>query len=285
ITAAAAVSPAAIFIILADAPPMTVAFYRLFFASLILLPIYLYHVFSKKISSISKRDFLLTVISGLFLTAHFATWIKSLFYTTVSNSVILVTTTPIFVAIFAWIFLGEKMRLLGVSGILIAITGSIVITGGDFSMNPDYLYGDILALIGAVMAGAYFTIGRQVRKSVQLLTYIFYCYTISALGLLIVVIMFNEPLIGLSSKSYFYFFLLGLIPTVFGHSLYNWALKHLKAFLVGVCVLGEPLGATLLAWIVLAQTPLSFFYIGAGLIGIGVLILFSVEKTETKALR
>jgi drug/metabolite transporter (DMT)-like permease len=186
------------------------------------------------------------------------------------------------VALFGWIFLRETLRIKGAIGIFIAVSGSIIITGGDFSLNPDYLFGDILAIIGAVMAAAYITIGRQVRKKVYLIIYIFYCYTISAIGLLLIVLMFDEPLIGFSSKSYLYFFLLGLIPTVLGHTLYNWALKHLKAFLVGVCILGEPIGATILAWIVLSQTPHTFFYMGAGLIGIGVLILFSSEKIETK---
>jgi drug/metabolite transporter (DMT)-like permease len=281
VTAAAAVSPASIFILLADAPPLTVAFYRMFFASLILFPVYIYRAGSGKLSFLPKRQYRMIILSGLFLTAHFATWNSSLFYTTVSNSVILVTTQPVFVAVLGWIFLKEKLRIRGIAGILIAVSGAVVITGGDFNLSPEYLIGDILALIGAVMAASYFTIGRSVRKDVHILTYILNCYLASAAGLLIVALVAGQPLSGLSGKSYFYFILLGLIPTVIGHSLYNWALKYLQAFLVGVCILGEPIGATILAWLILDQQPTSFFYIGAGLIGIGLLILFSSEKPDT----
>jgi len=281
ITAAAAVSPASIFILLADTPPMTVAFYRMFMASVILLPFFLYKIFYGELHALTHNEILLTIISGLFLSAHFATWVTSLYYTPVSNSVVLVTTQPIFVALFGWIFLGERLRAFGVIGIIIAVSGAVVIAGGDFNLSSEYLKGDILALIGAVMAASYITIGRQVRKRVHLLSYIFYCYSISAAGLLIAVLLFNNPLSGFADKSYMYFFLLGLIPTVLGHTLYNWALKYLRAFLVGVCILGEPIGATLLAWIVLGQHPTVFFYAGAVLIGVGLLILFSSEKSET----
>lgn len=278
--AAAAVSPASIFILLADAPAMSVAFYRMLFASAILAPIFIYSAIQKKLSGISTKSLLLTAFAGLFLTLHFATWVASLFYTPVANSVILVTTQPIFVASLGFLFLGERLRWLGVAGILIAVSGAVVIAGGDFNLSPEYLKGDILAVIGAVMAAAYMTVGRRVRRDMDILSYVFLCYSFSALGLLIVVLIFGDPLSGFQPKSYLYFFLLGLIPSVFGHTLYNWALRHLKAYLVGVCILGEPIGATLLAWLVLHQKPTVFFYMGALLIGVGVLILFYSEKSD-----
>lgn len=280
-TAAAAVSPASIFILLAGAPSMSVAFYRMVVSSLILLPFFLYRSYKKSITPLTGRDAILTIIAGLCLSAHFATWVTSLFYTPVANSVILVTTQPIYVAILGWIFLKEKLGYKGIIGIIVAVSGAIVIAGGDFNLSSEYMLGDILAIIGAIMAASYFTIGRQVRKKVHLLTYIFYCYTISAIGLLPVVLIFSQPLHGFSGMTWLYFFLLGLIPTVIGHSLYNWALKYLRAFWVGVCILGEPIGATLLAWIVLDQKPTFFFYIGAALIGVGLLVLFSTEKVES----
>ena len=194
---------------------------------------------------------------------------------------ILVTTQPIFVAILGSIFLGERLRALSILGVVVAVSGAIVIAGGDFSLSSNYLKGDILALIGAVMAAAYITMGRQIRKKVELLNYVFYCYSFSALGLLLVVLFSHQPLSGFSAKSYIYFALLGLIPSVLGHTLYNWALKYLKAYLVGICILGEPIGATMLAWLVLNQEPTGFFYIGSALIGIGLLTLFAFESNHT----
>ncbi len=278
ITAAVAVSPASIFILLADAPPLSVAFYRMFFASIILAPIFFWRYLSGRFESISRKKLLQSIASGLFLSAHFATWITSLFYTPVANSVILVTTQPVFVALLGWLFLKERLRWSGVIGILIAVLGAIVIAGGDFNLSPEYLIGDVLALIGVVMAASYITIGREVRKEVHLLSYTFLCYTFSAIGLFFIVILFKQPLYGFQPKSYLYFVLLGLIPSVLGHSLYNWALKYLKAYIVGVCILGEPIGATLLAWAVLKQEPTIYFYFGAILIGVGLIVLFSSER-------
>jgi drug/metabolite transporter (DMT)-like permease len=275
--AVVAVSWAAIFIKLTGAPPLATAFYRMCFATLFILPLAL----KKSLPEILKirgKILIITLFSGIFLGFHFATWITSLDYTSISNSVVLVTTQPIFVAILSHLLLKEKINLSILFAILLALLGSFIISGGDFRVGKANFFGDILALIGAVMAAAYLLCGRVVRQKLSLVTYIFLVYFISALVLGVLCVIWGTPLYPYPSKTFLWFILLGLIPTVIGHTLYNWALKYLKAYLVGISILGEPVGTTILAYFIFKQIPPTLTYLGAAAIFTGIFLVFWSQK-------
>ncbi len=275
--AVVAVSWAAIFIKLTGAPPLATAFYRMSFATFFILPLAL----KKSLPEILKirgKILIVTLFSGIFLGFHFATWITSLEYTSIPNSVVLVTTQPIFVAVLSHFLLKEKINLTILFAILLALSGSFIISGGDFRVGKANFFGDILALIGAVMAAAYLLCGRVVRQKLSLITYIFMVYFISALVLGVLCIIWGTPLYPYPSKTFLWFILLGLIPTVIGHTLYNWALKYLKAYLVGISILGEPVGATILAYLIFKQIPPTLTYLGAAAIFTGIFLVFWSQK-------
>ena len=272
-----AVSWAAIFIKLTGAPPLATAFYRMSFATVFILPLAL----KKSLPEILKirgKILILTLFSGIFLGFHFATWITSLDYTSIPNSVVLVTTQPIFVAVLSHFLLKEKINLSILFAILLALLGSFIISGGDFRVGKANFFGDILALIGAVMAAAYLLCGRVVRQKLSLITYIFMVYFISALVLGVLCIIWGTPLYPYPPKTFLWFILLGLIPTVIGHTLYNWALKYLRAYLVGISILGEPVGATILAYLIFKQIPPTLTYVGAVAIFTGIFLVFWSQK-------
>ena len=278
--AVVAVSWAAIFIKLTGAPPLATAFYRMSFATLFILPLAL----KKSLPEILKirgKILIVTLLSGIFLGFHFATWITSLDYTSISNSVVLVTTQPIFVAVLSHFLLKEKINLTTLSAILLALLGSFIISGGDFKIGKENFLGDILALIGAIMAAAYLLCGRVVRQKLSLITYIFLVYFISALVLGVLCIIWGTPLYPYPPKTFLWFILLGLVPTVIGHTLYNWALKYLKAYLVGISILGEPVGATILAYLVFKQIPPTLTYLGAAAIFTGIFLVFWSQKKSS----
>ena len=268
---------ASIFIRFTGAPPLATAFYRMSFATVILLPLALRKCLPE-IPKLKGKILILTLLSGIFLGFHFATWIASLDYTSISNSVVLVTTQPIFVAILSHLLLKEKINLTILFAVLLALLGSFIISGGDFQVGKANFLGDILALIGAIMAAAYLLCGRVVRQKLSLITYIFTVYFISALVLGFLCIIWGTPLHPYPSKTFLWFILLGLIPTVIGHSLYNWALKYLKAYLVGMSILGEPVGATILAYLIFKQTPPTLTYLGAAAIFTGIFLVFWSQK-------
>jgi drug/metabolite transporter (DMT)-like permease len=275
--AVVAVSWAAIFIKFTGAPPLATAFYRMSFATLFILPLAIRKSLPE-ILRLKGKVLILTLLSGVFLGFHFATWIASLDYTSIPNSVVLVTTQPIFVAILSHLLLKEKISLTILFAILLALLGSFIISGGDFQVGKANLLGDILALIGAIMAAAYLLCGRVVRQELSLITYIFMVYFISALVLGFLCIIWGTPLYPYPAKTFVWFILLGLIPTVIGHSLYNWALKYLKAYLVGMSILGEPVGATILAYFFFKQIPPTLTYLGAAAIFAGIFLVFWSQK-------
>jgi drug/metabolite transporter (DMT)-like permease len=275
--AVSCVSTAAIFIKLAEAPALTTAFYRLFFSSLFLLPFILKKGFAWT-KELNKKEFSLLILSGIFLGFHFAFWISSLKFTSVASSVVIVTTQPVFVAMFSHFLLKEKVSLGFGLALLLALAGTVVISGGDFKISSVALKGDIFALIGAIMAASYMTIGRNLRKKLDLLPYIFVVYTVAGLVLGLITLILNVTFNPHTSKNLILFILLALIPNIIGHSLYNWSLKYLKAYLVSITILGEPIGASFLAFLIFKEVPGQNVWIGAGLIFLGIWLCFRSGK-------
>ncbi len=259
------VSWAAIFIKLCSAPPLVIAFYRMFMASVLLAPFILLKYFSDLKQLLTEAP-KLALLSGLFLGLHFALWVSSLFYTSVASSVVIVATQPVFVALFSLIFLKEKATLLVWLGIILALVGVGIIGGGDFAN----LKGDLLALLGAIMAAAYLTVGRNLRKKFHLAAYIFVVYSVSSMVLASFILIFGDSFSPLGLENMGWFLLLAVVPTLIGHSLYNWLLKYIKAYLVGISILGEPLGASVWAFLIFKEVPPSSLYVGAVLIIAGV---------------
>lgn len=269
------VSWAAILIKLCSAPPLVIAFYRMFMASVILFPlVFLKHFPALKqlLAEVPK----LAILSGVFLGLHFAFWVTSLFYTSVSSSVVIVATQPVFVALFSLIFLKEKATLLVWLGIVLALFGVAIIGGGDFAN----LKGDLLALLGAIMAAAYLTLGRNIRKKYDLIPYIFVAYFVSSIVLAFFIIILGDSFSPLTLKNLGWFVLLAIIPTLIGHSLYNWLLKYVKAYLVGISILGEPIGASIWAFLIFKEVPQTSLYLGAVLIILGVILALTGERRQ-----
>ena len=253
-----AASTAAIFIKLCDAPALIIATYRMVFASLILLP---YALYKKTGRTWGRKEIGWLILSGFFLSLHFTFWIGSLKYTSVASSVVLVTTYPIFVGIGSRLFLKERMGLFLIFGIMLSILGSGLISYGDMAISREALMGDGLALLGAITASGYFLVGRKMRKSQDLLSYIFPVYSTAGFLLVIFSLLSQKNFIGYSWTTYLFLFLLALIPQLIGHTTINWALKYLPASMVAITYLGEPVGSTILAYFILneALTPWKIF--------------------------
>ncbi len=277
ILAAMAVSWASIFIRFADAPPLVIAFYRMVSATVIFLP-WALGPGRRSFALFDARRLALAVLSGLFLAFHFAFWISSLSYTPVANSVMLVSSAPIFAAVLGHVLLKEKPHPLSYLAIALALAGGAMIMGGDFQWAPDQLWGDMLAVAGAIMVAAYFLIGRLVLRRVPVFPYIFATYGSSAVFLGLIVLIAGDRFTGYPSMTWLWFVLLGLVASVIGHSLYNRALRFFKTHVVGVCVLAEPVGATILAYLLLTESPPWYALLGAIPIFLGVAWVFRLER-------
>lgn len=264
-----AVSTASIFIKLCDAPALVIATYRMVFASLILLP---YALYKKTGKPWGRKEMGWLLLSGFFLSFHFAFWIASLKYTSVASSVVFVSTHPIFVGIGSRLFLKERMGFYLIFGIVLSVLGSALISYGDMSLSEKALMGDGLALLGAIAASGYFLVGRKMRKSQDLFSYILPVYSTAALALIVFSLAFHESFFGYTRSTYLYLLLLALVPQLIGHTTFNWALKYLPASMVAITILGEPVGSVILAYFILGEGLTSWKVAGGVLILSGILI-------------
>jgi drug/metabolite transporter (DMT)-like permease len=274
-----AASFASIFIRLAQAagmPSLVIAAWRLIFASVILMP-YAWFMRRDEISRLSRTEWGLLAVAGLCLGLHFATWITSLAYTSVASAVVLVSMGPVFVGLGSWLFLNERPGRKTMAGIALTVVGSIIIGLADFGHGEDALLGDLLALAGAVFVAAYLMIGRKVRGSRSLTTYVALVYGFAMLCLVGMVLLSRQSLLGYSAQAYGWALALGLGPQLIGHSALNWALGYLSATFVSIVTLAEPIGSGILAFFILGEAITMLTAVGAALVLAGIYIASRVE--------
>lgn len=296
-----AVSTASIFIRFAqtEAPSLVIAAVRLTLASLVLAPIALLR-HRGELSALTRREWILALVSGFFLSIHFASWITSLEYTTVASSVVLVSTGPLWVALLSplflretptrWVWIGMGLALLG--GLIVGISDSCNLTlsgatAGSGACPPlaDLLagsafYGNFLALVGAWTVAGYLLIGRRLRAKMSLVPYIFIVYGAAALALIGYMLFAKQNPFGFSPVIYLWMLALALIPQLIGHSTYNWALRYIPASLVSITTLGEPIGSAILAYFILNEKP-SMLTLGGGILILAGIYLSTKSDTKT----
>ncbi|MDP8957142.1 MAG: DMT family transporter [Actinomycetota bacterium] len=275
-----AVSFAAIFIRVADAPALSTAFYRNAMAAALFLPLAMAR--RKEVRSLSSRQFGVAFLSGALLALHFATWIASLSLTTVASSVVLVTTSPIFVAAASRALFGERVGGTTFIGILIGLVGAGIVSGGDFGISRRAAVGDLLALAGAITAAGYLLAGRRLRAEMSLFAYVGVVYTTCAL-LLLPAAAFGGRLTGFSGETWLMFGLLAVIPQAVGHTIFNYLLKDMDATLVAISIMGEPVGSTLLALAFFGEVPPWTAIVGGVLILAGIYVAVTRQARTTGA--
>ena len=282
-----AVSTSSIFIRFAqeEAPSLIIAASRLLLASLFLAPPALLR-HRAELHKLTRKELLLGLLSGIFLAIHFTAWITSLEYTTVTNSVVFVSTSPLWVALLAPIFLKERLTKTVIVGMILTLLGGTIIGFSDNCAwdggircasltgfgQAEAFYGNFLALAGAWAIAGYLLIGRQLRAKMSLIPYIFVVYGMAAIVMLVILFIAGETLLGYSPMTYLWLLLIAIFPQLIGHSTYNWALRYLPVALVAVTTLGEPIGSSILAFVILKEIPSVLQIIGEVLILAGIYV-------------
>ena len=272
--AVVAVSLAAIFIRLADAPGVVVAWWRMAIAALVLAPVALRAL---RRTPLTRATVLPTAAAGVLLGVHFATWISSLSYTSVAASVALVSTTPLWVALLSWAFLKQVPTLTVLMGVLLAVAGGAVIGFGDAlgttASAPAPLLGDALALVGAMAVAGYLLLGRVAqRRGLSIDAYAGVAYAVAAFVLLPMPWLVGASYVAYPPATFVWVVALALVPQLIGHTGINYAMRHLDPTRVATATLLEPIGAGLLAFLVFAEVPSTFTLIGAAALLIGVVL-------------
>ncbi len=245
------------------------------FSSILLAPFILERNSQSNYQKNRSSGIILGVAAGTMLGIHMSSWLESLAYASVAVSTTIVCTHALFSSLFSSV-IGEPPKKTQIIGILISILGVFFITGADPSST---VLGGLLALIGAISGGAYFTLGRISRHEMSLSKYLLTTYSTAGLVSLLFAIATGEKLMGFQSSSWIYLFLLALIPNVIGHSLLNLSLRFSTATTVTGSVLGEPIGATILAYFILSQHPplMVYIFMLVVLFGVGITIKTGLE--------
>jgi len=266
------VSFAAIFIRLAEAPPLVIAAYRLTIASLVLI-LLTYKKTFPSVKRLSGRDSLLLLLSSFFLALHFALWITSLSYTSIASSVILVTCHPAFVAVISYFLWHEVLNRLTIGGMVMAFAGVVLINYGGFDFGSQAILGNVLALIAGFAMGGYLILGGHLKNRIEIMPYLTMIYTGAAVILLLATAGFGYSFTGYSGMTYLMMALLAVVPQLIGHSSFNLALRLVPVTFVSVAILGEPVGATLLGYFILDEVPTVKELIGGIFILAGIFIV------------
>ena len=269
----------------ASAPPLAVAAWRVGFSALFIAMVLLVRDRGRGLRALKAGEWALGAAAGAFLAAHFWSWIASLEFTSVASSVVLVSTQPVFVALLSAWFLAEHPSRRQWLGILVAVGGAAVIGWGDFAVGRAPLIGDLLAVAGAIFVSGYYVIGRRLRPSMDLWTYIGVVYGMAAVILMgAAAVHPGVALAGYPGTDWLVFLALAAGPMMLGHTGVNYALRYMPAYVANLALLGEPVGATLLAWWLpgIRERPSVQLLVGGALVllGIGTAVRRRVRKGD-----
>lgn len=264
-----AVSTAAVLIRLSESHPITIAFWRLFLSTVLLSP-FAFPALRRDYGRLNRGTVLSLVAVGFVLALHFGLWIWSFQYTGVASSVVLVTTHPVFVAFISYVLFKERLGRLAMAGVVLSLTGSFIIMAWGFRSDPRLIIGNLLALGGALMAGIYILAGSGFRKGLSLPTYTFFVYGSATIFLFIASFVAGADIWVVDPVEYLLFLGLALGPMLLGHTIYNWALKYVSPTYVSVSLLGEPVGSTVLAFVLLGEDPSIGALVGGPLVLAGI---------------
>lgn len=272
-------SASGVFAKVARAPAGIIAFYRLFFATLALLPWLLSHKNDRReLRSLSPIQYAEGALAGFFLAVHYVMWFESLRYTSVASSTVLAALQPLFSVMWGRLFLGERLSARALTGGAIAIAGSAVVGWSDFSVSSQSLWGDLLALVSGGVISLYFFCGQILRRRMGAVPYSVLSYGSSAAVLALYALFMGYPFAGYPASTWGAFLGLALVSTIGGQMVFNVLLKWISATTVTMGILGEPVGTCFLAWLFLGETLSARQAAGIAVILAGLALFFAAQR-------
>ncbi|MCQ6560051.1 DMT family transporter [Paenibacillus mendelii] len=273
----AAISFAPILVRYSDAPVAVQGMYRMLFTVVLMLPFGLKQL--RAIASISVKDWLLLGAAGFFLALHFLLWMASLTYTSIASSTIILSMEPVFVMIGAYFVFKDKPNGFALLGMFIALLGIFFVGSGDVSLSQTAVYGDTLSLLGTLAVAVNMLIAKRILKRVSSYLYSLIVFIITFICFGLYNLALDTPMTGYPAQEWGIFLLLAIVPTVFGHMIFNWLLQYVKATTISMTVLAEPIGASLLGMLLFREMVTGFQLVGGVFVIAGLLLYMRSEQT------
>lgn len=266
-----AISFSSIFIKWSSAPASVQGMYRLLFTSLLMLPFA--RPYSGAVVALRKKDWLLLGLSGMMLALHFLLWMGSLKFTSVASSTMIMALEPVFIMLGAYVLYKEKSSASAMLGLAIAIFGVAFIGWGDIGLSSDNVKGDLLSIGGTAAVAAHMLLGQKLVARMPSYLYSLIVFLSASASFAVYNLLSGITFFGYPPKEWGIFLLLAIVPTVFGHILFNWLLQYASATTVSMSILGEPVGASLLAYLLLGEQLTGLQWAG-GLLVMGGLAVY-----------
>lgn len=269
----------AMFVRWANAPGPVTGFYRLALATTLTAPLFVYNNQHER-TRIPCALLLVPLLGGLFAAGDFALWNTSVLYTTASNATLLGNTAPLWVALAAWLFFRERLRLDFWLGLALALTGAVFIVGRDFLLHPTLGLGDLMACGAAVFYAAYMLTTQHGRASLDAFRYWWLASLSASFGLLVISLAMGLNLTDYPTTSWMIFLISAVVSQIIGYLSISYALGHLPAAVVSPTMIGQPIVTTILAIPLLGETP-SAFQVAGGIIALAGIYL--VNQSHARA--
>ncbi|EPE60732.1 hypothetical protein L479_02898 [Exiguobacterium sp. S17] len=271
-------STSVLFVKWTSAPAETAAFYRMLFSSLMLLPFLDY----RSLFSLRSNTRYAILLSGTLLAFHFWLWFLSLDYTTVASSTLFVTSSPIFVLIGNALFFKKHPTRKGLAFSLVAVLGGMLVAAGDIQIGRDALYGDLLALLAALLIAGYWLVGQHIRTEMKTNDYSFSVYLVATFVLGFMLLVRDTTFVGFEAVNWWYFIALAFFPTLLGHNLFNYALARVSATVVSITILGEALWGMLFGFVFFEERLGVMQWIGAAILLGGIYLFLKEDARSTR---
>ena len=255
-------------------PATVIAFWRMAIASGAL---WFYTSFFSY-SPISPKNSRLVYLAGASLAMHFIFWFGALKLTSIANTTVLGIVAPAFTLLIEKLVYGKEINTLSTISLMIIFIGCIIVQGSDLGNFSGVGLGNIMAIVSAIFLGIVFLVGSRVRQNTGVLPYTKNLFTVSAIVLLFCSLLLDNSIVNYSIENYFWLLMLGLVPTLIGHTIFSYSIKFVSPTIIASIPLGEPIIASILAFILFNERISSNVFIGGVVIGIGLIVLIKNNK-------
>ncbi|MDG2266926.1 MAG: DMT family transporter [Candidatus Marinimicrobia bacterium] len=256
-------------------PAAVIAFWRMAIASALL---WVYSVFFSY-KSVKSNNSILVYLAGASLAMHFIFWFGALKLTSIANTTVLGIVAPAFTLLIEKLVYGKKINAFSSIALIIVFIGCVIVQGSDLGSFSGEGLGNIMAIVSAVFLGIVFLIGSKARQEIGVLTYTKNLFSVSALVLLSCSLLLNNPIFNYSINNYFWLCMLGVVPTLIGHTIFSYSIKYVSPTIITSIPLGEPIIASILAFVLFKEGVSSFVFMGGLIIAVGLILLI---KNNTK---
>ncbi|MBB6672713.1 DMT family transporter [Cohnella nanjingensis] len=270
-----AISFSPILVRYSHAPVSVQGMWRMLFTLVVMLPFGRSQLGS--VRRIARRDWLLLLAAGFFLALHFLLWMASLDYTSIASSTIILSLEPVFVMFGAYFVFKDRTNKWALLGMALALVGAVCVGSGDSGVSADAIRGDVLSLLGTLAVAVNMLIAKRILTRVSSYLYSMIVFAVTGLCFAAYNVALGYPMFGYAGREWLVFALLAIVPTVFGHMIFNWLLSYVKAATVSMTVLAEPVGASILGMLIFREMITGFQLIGGAAVILGLILYMRFE--------